>query len=282
MSPATPAIAVCIQNQQARLRVREALHALSHRLVDNNLPDGLGGLAGCRAVIYDLLPVERGSDLVAALRRHHPTISVLLYVPLEHGILRSAVTANRGASVAMLEQEEGPREFERLVSFLRGHLTRVPEEIAAALLDLALGEHDRVRRFVRAVLARRAGGVPSQRCTVAFAAADMRLKRRTLYKAWPGEPVPPPKELLDWTTVVLVTFTAQWAEISINRAAGECGLDPERWRSLRERLCPREGLGRLPPSQALDLLILRLAERCRLSREAAVRMQEIARMRETA
>ncbi len=90
MSPASPPIAVCIQNRQARLRVREALHALSHRLVDSNLPDGLGGLAGYRAVIYDLLPVERGPDLVAALRRNHPTISVLLYVPLEHGILRSA------------------------------------------------------------------------------------------------------------------------------------------------------------------------------------------------
>ncbi len=223
-----------------------------------------------------------GMPRVAALRRHHPTVSVLLYVPLEHGVLGSAVTASKRAGVAMLEQHEGPRESERVAGFLCKHLTRVPEETVALLLDHALGGHGLIMRFVTAVLARRARGVASHRCTVAAAAADMRFKRRTLYKAWPGEPVPPPKELLDWTTTVLITFTAEWADISIHRAAGDCGLDPERWRRLRERLCQREGLGRLPPSQELDMLILRFADRCRLSREAAARMQEIARMRETA
>lgn len=261
-------IAHHISDPEARARLEEAIEAegaapVAARLT--RLMDDPLWLPNCAAVAYDLEPIEDGGlRILRKLRAHYATVPILLYVPLKAGIAPLLLAAGRMHGVAAKAQFDDAKEPARLRAFIRRGLADVPAIEIARLITLLLPEMpSRVAEFTFAALRRITGPEWSPDITVGTIVPELGFTRRTLLRSWSDDSLPQPKELLDWLTLLFISYAASRSGLSNRAIAQARGLKLAAYYRLRRRL-----LGVAPETddqrseQEFDLALLAFAERC--------------------
>ena len=232
------------------------------------LATGLPSLDPCTALVYDLAPVTDASvDLIHTLRSRHPWLPILLYPPLREGVVPLILAAGQIPGVKAKGQCLDSLEPQRLRAFIRDALASAPASRIGTMVSLLItGAPPRLLAFAQVALRRLGARNPASSRTVGAIASELGMTPRTLQRAVPDDTLPPPKELLDWLTLLFITKVASWSGVSLRTVARDFRIDPNTFYRLRRRLMPdAPNPGRAQAAQEFDLVLLSFAERCRVS-----------------
>ena len=215
------------------------------------------------ALIYDLAPWDdRAVVDINRLRRWRPELPILFYVPpvSQAVALLPRCAGIRNVRFRMQDRNEnGVAEFRRDIAWL---VQSVPSgEIITRLRELFPEMPLSLLQLARYVL--RTSGV-KQRPTVESAARALRLSKRTLERRVRCDGLPAPKELIDWITLLHVSFVASRGSTSISRVVRCAGINANDLYRIKSRLADRAG--RQLRSQAEDRfsdVLAAFAARCR-------------------
>ncbi len=90
--------------------------------------------------------------------------------------------------------------------------------------------------------------------------------------------LPPPKELADWLTLLLVTYAARGLAVASHQVSTELSLDRHRWSRLQARLLRSYPMFPiLPACTQFHLALVAFAERCAVARNRVVKVLRMAR-----
>jgi transposase-like protein len=192
------------------------------------------------ALIYDLAPWDdRSLVSINRLRRSRPEMPILFYVPPVSRAVALIPRCGGIPNVRIRMQERngsGTSEFRHDVRWL---VQAVPSrEIMARLAEVLPEMPSALRQLSQYVLR----ALPLERKpTVESAARAMGLSKRTLERRARGDNVPPPKELIDWVTLLHVSFIAVRSSTSISKVARCTGINPNDLYRTKKRLSERSG-----------------------------------------
>lgn len=214
-------------------------------------------------LIYDLAPWDdRALVNINRLRRWRPELPILFYVPPVSRAVALIPRCGGIGNVRFRMQERsgnGMSEFRRDVAWL---VQSVPSgEIITRLKEMFPEMPPSLLQLTRYVL--RTPGV-NRRRTVESAARALGLSKRTLERRVRCDGLPAPKELIDWITLLHVSFIASRGSTSISRVARCTGITANDLYRIKSRLADRAG--RRLQSQAQDRfsdMLAAFAARCR-------------------
>lgn len=114
---------------------------------------------------------------------------------------------------------------------------------------------------------------------VTSAAAALGTKRSALEHLLKQKtPLPPPKELAEWLTLLLVTYAARGLGLSAHQVSADLGLDRHRLGRLHARLLRAySAFPLLPACTQFDLALVAFAERCGVARNRVVKVLRMVR-----
>jgi len=270
-SPSSTCIAHCVSDPAARARLMAAIEAEGLRPFEVSPDEVLekpSSAKTCAAIVHDLEPIGDDSlHLVRSLRARFPTLPILLYVPHHPGTASLLLAAGRIPGVSAKGQFSDAKEATRLATFIQRGVADVPAVELARLLTLLLPDMPtRVAEFTFAALRRIAGPEWHPEITVGSIVPELGYTRRTLLRSWTDRRLPQPKELLDWLTLLFVTYASGRSGLSNRAIARTRGVNASAYYRLRRRL-----LNDLPetndqrPAQEFDLALLAFAQRCHVS-----------------
>jgi hypothetical protein len=270
-APPATSIAFCTSDPGARTRLITAIDAEGFDPLELTPREVLASphlVTACAAFVHDLEPIGDDSlRTVRDLRAKFPTLPILLYVPHEPGTAALLLAAGRVPGVGAKGQFTDGDEVDRLRAFIQRGVADVPAVELARLLTLLLPDMPtRVAEFTFAALRRIAGPEWHPEITVGSIVPELGYTRRTLLRSWTDRRIPQPKELLDWLTLLFVTYASGRSGLSNRAVARTRGVDASAYYRLRRRL-----LNELPetsderPEQEFDLALLAFAKRCHVS-----------------
>ncbi len=218
---------------------------------------------GYSALIYDLAPWDdRALVGINRLRRWRPELPILFYVP---PVSRAVALIPRCGGIGnvrfRMQEHDGNEipEFRRDVAWL---VQSVPSgEIITRLKEVFPEMPSSLLQLARHML--RTPGV-NRRPTVESAARALGLSKRTLERRVRCDGLPAPKELIDWITLLHVSFVASRGSTSISRVARCVGVNANDLYRIKSRLADRAG--KQLRSQAEDRfsdVLAAFAARCR-------------------
>jgi len=215
------------------------------------------------ALIYDLAPWDdRALVNINRLQRRRPELPVLFYVPPVSQAVALMPRCGGIGNVRFRMQErsgKGMSEFRRDVAWL---VQSVPSgEIITRLKEVFPEMPSSLLQLARYVL--RTPGV-TRRPTVESAARALGVSKRTLERRVRCDGLPAPKELIDWITLLHVSFVASRGSTSISRVVRCAGINANDLYRIKSRLADRAG--RRLRSQAKDRfsdVLAAFAARCR-------------------
>ena len=244
MSPVetpNPKIACSVTNEAAVKNVQRSLE-LEGGAIMLVQPSGIATNGGhdYAALIYDLSPWDdRASVSINRLRRTRPEIPILFYLPPVSQAVALVPRCGRLANVRILIQEpngDGVANLRRDIRWLIGSL---PADEILSRVNGALPEMPPIlRRLAQYVL--RSRGI-ERRPTVGAAARALGVSKRTLERRVRDDNLPPPKELIDWVTLLHVSFIAARGSTSISKVARFVGISPNGLYRTKKRLADRAG-----------------------------------------
>lgn len=192
------------------------------------------------ALIYDLAPWDdRALVGINRLRRWRPELPILFYVPPVSRAVALIPRCGGIGNVRFRMQERngnGMSELRRDIAWL---LESMPSgEIITRLKEVFPEMPSSLLRLARYVLR-----TPSAnwRPTVESTARALRLSKRTLERRVRYDSLPAPKELIDWITLLHVSFVASRGSTSISRVARCAGINANDLYRLKSRLADRAG-----------------------------------------
>ena len=213
------------------------------------------------ALVYDLAPWDdRALVGISRLRRSRPEMPILFYVP---PVSRAVALIPRCGGVPNLrirmQERNGTSEFRRDIRWL---VQAVPSwEIMVRLTEVLPNMPPAVRHLAQYVL--RVLSV-ERKPTVETAARAMGLSKRTLERRARGDHAPPPKELIDWVTLLHVSFIAVRSSLSISKVARCAGINPNDLYRTKKRLSERSGTRLLNGGEDwFSEVVAAFAARCR-------------------
>lgn len=260
--PARDRVAYCLSSSEARRLVETALRIAGFDAIAldaGDIAQSLHQLRGCSGLIHDLYPWDvTGTVQIERLRQRFPDLLILLYAPARAGIAELLLFCARLSGVRVeLQQAFTPGEVERLrnlvVSMMgEGPRLRLCRMIQAVTPDVPASAW----RFTELALRSMGRG----RLTVGKLATGLGVSQRTLERTWRDAPLPAPKELLEWLSLLLAGLLSAQSGISVASAARALGIDTQQLYRFRKRLLPRV----LRSSrEEFDTILLAFAGRCR-------------------
>ncbi len=188
-------------------------------------------LAKYQGLIFDCVPARTAVRALHDLRRLRPALPILLYVPVHSEMVPVLFSLRSLRGVSAISQERTSPDVERIAKALARLLRTAPEEAVMAVLTALLpGLRGRPAEFARTALRLRGVGA---RCSVAALAQSLGISPRTLLRRWPSAVVPGPKELLDWTSLLLATYTRDWSGLGWGVVARAIGMSEDTLRRQR-------------------------------------------------
>ncbi len=255
----TPVIAVLIMPGAARTRVESVVAALGYA-VEHAVPD----VHPAAGIVHDLLPLDGAARRVAEWRKRWPGTPCLLYIAPHPGIEPHVTELGRRLGVRLLFQSNDTSESTRLAGFLDEWLGAAALTVVHRALDIVLRDClPVVTSFAHAATV--AVGAPGGARTVAAVAPLARARPWMIQRAGRQRSLPP-KELLDWVSLLVIGVTADWTDGDASAAARLLGYRPGRVaRLLRNRGLPDDMTVSGP--LFFDRALLGLARRCGVARE---------------
>lgn len=182
-------------------------------------------LAKYQGLIFDCVPARTAVRALHDFRRVRPALPILLYVPVHSEIVLLLFSLRRLRGVSAISQEGTSSDVERIAKALARLLCTAPEEAVMTVLTTLLPElRGRPAEFARATLRLRGVGA---RCTVAALARSLGVSPRTLVRRWPSAVLPGPKDLLDWTSLLLATYIREWSGLGWGGVARAIGMSDD-------------------------------------------------------
>ena len=122
-------------------------------------------------------------------------------------------------------------------------------------------------------------GPPGTKGGVASAATALGTTRSALeHLLKQKSSLPPPKELAEWLTLLLVTYAARGLGLSAHQASADLGLDRHQLGRLQARLLRAySAFALLPASTQFDLALVAFAERCAVAPNRVVKVLRMVR-----
>jgi hypothetical protein len=242
MSPAknpNTVVACAVTNEWANRCSEQAVDVAGGRLVRIPAAEIAATRShGYSALIYDLAPWDdRALVGISRLRRFRPEMPILFYVPPVSRAVALVPRCGGIPNVRMRMQERNATSEFRLD--VRWLVQAVPSwEIMARLTEVLPDMPPAVRQLAHYVL--RVLTV-ERKPTVETAAKALGLSKRTLERRARGDKALPPKELIDWLTLLHVSFIAVRSSLSISKVARCAGINPNDLYRTKKRLAVRSG-----------------------------------------
>lgn len=259
-------IVCCVTSGEARYVIRTAVK-LSGAQELSTTPTGL--LSALRqaqpvtALIHDLAPWDISCvRQFERIRREYPDLPILFYAPARPGVAELLVRCARLSWLrAELQQSFCVQETHRVRDVLRSLREEEPRaRLFRMIQTVAPGAPQRAWSFTQLALKNLRRCPPADRLTVVRLADRLGVSERTLERSWSRSVLPPPKEFLEWLTLLLVSLMAVSSGATVSRVARGLGIDSQRLYRLRLRLLPSH-LRSVPTN--FDTVFLAFAERCR-------------------
>ena len=219
------------------------------------------------ALIYDLAPWdERALARIDHLRSLRPELPLLLYLPPVSPAVSLVPSCGRLTNVRLRMQERHGDGVKGLQQDVRWLLRSVPvREIMTQVADALPEVSSLTTLFSHHVLRRLS---VKRRATVTSAARALGLSKRTLERRMRNDRLPPPKEIIDWLTILHVSLIAARSSLSVSRVARSIQMNPNDLYRIKKRLADRTPRGRLACSSDLySTTLAAFAGRCRALRE---------------
>ena len=246
-------VACCICDKQAAQRVHLALRSLPLDPVEVYWRGLTARDAGpeWQAVVYDLCPWDsQAPEVLRRLKQVAPGAPILLYVPHVPGVGSLLESCARDPGILVKLQFNDDAEIERLRADLERIRLRMPCERLAKLLHEVMPEvPQRTWSYVRTSLETLAAPGLRRHPTAYSVASRMGVSVRTVERALSDSGLPQPKELLNWITLLYISFLADLSGSSHAAAARAMHWRPSDLYRLRHRLLERS-LG--PVSRGLE------------------------------
>ncbi len=268
MEPPT-LVAVCVRDTAAKARVADSAASHRARIVHTSwdaLRDDLDRLSGCALLVYDLAPWNETTQTVMRRLRHEfPFLPILAYAPVKPGVggVIADTLAFRGVTLKL--QFEDRAEVGRLREAVEAALHSTPVWWTKQIVDWLLPSlPNPVRDFLNAIFALFASGeTPVTSLSARTISGRLGLDPRTVERACSSASLPPPRETLDWITLLTLAIAATRLGCTTAAASQVFGVSKRRLRNLRE---PLRAAGFEPtksnPAAEFDVAIGLLARRC--------------------
>lgn len=135
------------------------------------------------------------------------------------------------------------------------------------------------RGYVAEQLWRAGMGPADVKWTVTSAAGTLGTSRGVLEHTLHRQtPLAPPKDLANWLTLLLVTYTARGRGRSAQEVSKELGFERHRWGRLQARLVASyPAFAVLPAATQFDLALVAFAEQCRVARSRVTKALRLLR-----
>lgn len=276
-SPGGPApeVGIAVMDPIAAARCDAAcrrMGGLPRRLEDAS--SLLGSRRHLDLLIYDALPFEGAIPVLVRIHREYPQLPIVLYPPIQAGVIRMALCAGGLPQVTGFGQWHGGNDVQQLAELMERKVALAPEREAFTVLK-ALCPHlsPRAGAFAGAALRARATG---RRCTVETVSRAINVHPDRLRRRWPAQPFPSPKELLDWLTILYATHIREWSHVGWGAIARAMNIGENTLRRLRRNIVT-DGDG----SPGFAAVILTFAARSRIPETHAVGIVARTRGRRT-
>jgi hypothetical protein len=270
-------VVCCIHDAEAAGRVRIAVEregATPLPLYWQQVIQQAKPLSDWSALVYDLEPRnERTSEVIAAFRANTLAAPILLYPPPAHDIGCHLETHLGRPDVCLRLQRRDAYEIRNLSADVRRVLNMVPcSRLAGMVRNAADGMPQRLVAYAREALYAVARKDMEARLLVGHVAGRIPTAARTLERLANERDLPKPKELLDWMTLLYVTFVMEYESVTWAAITRRLGFCPKTIYRIRRRLMSigcRDGTpaDRISNGNGLDGVLLAFAGRCRRSRE---------------
>jgi hypothetical protein len=268
---------VCsIARPEAARRVRKAVEregATPLSLSWQAVIDGATPGRDWSALIYDLEPKnKRTAEVIDAFRSNTPAGPILLYPEPADDIGRHLEAHLGRPDVCLRLQGRDAFELHGLTADVRRVLGMVPcNRLAAKVRGATRGMPDRLVDYACAALVAVARKERRDKLSVADVAAGIGIPSRTIERLANQLDLPKPKELLDWMTLLHVTFLTEYERATWSSVTRRLGLCPRTLCRMRRRLLSQASgdpdvSERSGHRNGLDHVLLAFAERCRRCR----------------
>ncbi len=236
-----PKIACSVTNEAAAKNVQRSVEVEGGAIMLVQ-PSGIAANGGhdYAALIYDLSPWDdRASVSINRLRRTRPEIPILFYIPPVSQAVALTPRCARLPNVRLLMQECNGDGVARLRRDIRWLIGSLPAREILSRVNGVLPEMPPILRGLAQYVLRSRG--IERRPTVGAAARALGVSKRTLERRVRGDHLPPPKELIDWVTLLHVSFIAARGSTSISKVARFAGISPNGLYRTKKRLADRAG-----------------------------------------
>ena len=244
MSPVknpNPTIACSVADEAAVKNVRRSVEVEGGSVMWIP-PPGIAASGGhdYAALIDDLSPWDdRALVGINRLRRTRPEIPILFYVPPVPRAVALIPRCGRLTDVRLLMQEPNGNGVANLQGDIRWLIRSVPSCEILNRMNGVLPDMPPILRVLAQYVLRSRG--IERRPTVGAAARALSLSNRTLERRVRDDNLPPPKELIDWVTLLHVSFIAERGRTSISKVARFEGANPNGLYRTKKRLADRAG-----------------------------------------
>jgi hypothetical protein len=206
--------------------------------------------------------------VIAAFRANTLAAPILLYPPPAHDIGRHLEAHLGRPDVCLRLQRRDAYEIRNLSGDVRRVLNMVPcSRLAGMVRNAADGMPQRLVAYAREALYAVARKDMEARLLVGHVAGRIPTAARTLERLANERDLPKPKELLDWMTLLYVTFVMQYESVTWAAITRRLGFCPKTIYRIRRRLLSirrQDGrpVGSITNGNGLDCVLLAFARRC--------------------
>ncbi len=153
---------------------------------------------------------------------------------------------------------------------MRDLVRNAPGEVIGSTIVSLMPPDPNVARFCRQAVAHLCYSKDQGALTVCSVSHDLHVGVRTLERACGDASLPPPKEMLDWITLLVAAYTAAATQTRTCRVAACLGVDSQKLWRLRHRLLAPAFLREPGTSvREFERVLLGFADRCGIARERA-------------
>ena len=269
---ATGVAASSVSDHLARPWVRNAAEQEGWELEECKAVDGECRLPrGTRLWVYDLAPWnDVALHLLRCVTTSHPAVPVLLFVPTRTDVASLLVRCGSAPCLTAEFQLRDREQVIRLRAAMRDLVRNAPGEVIGSTIVSLMPPDPNVARFCRQAVAHLCYSKDQGALTVYSVSHDLHVGVRTLERACGDASLPPPKEMLDWITLLVAAYTAAATQTRTCRVAAYLGVDSQKLWRLRHRLLAPAFLREPGTSvREFERVLLGFADRCGIARERA-------------